>query len=131
MSKSVAVHERSIWIVDYLRRAAEGPERTIRHIWEEASKPRNEDGTGGLGDTATLPTYHRTVAKLVRQGQVEEAGVAPDGAALYCAVAQLSPFSTYTLADLNAALWELSASPRRRACCGKRRADSSRRTRGS
>jgi hypothetical protein len=109
VSKPVAVHERSIWIVDYLRRAAETPERTIRHLWEEASKPRNEDGTGGLGDTATLPTYHRTVAKLVRQGQVEEAGVAADGAALYRAVAQLSPFSTYTLADLNAALWELSA----------------------
>ena len=59
--------------------------------------------TGRYGDTATLPTYHRTVAKLVRQGQVEEAGVAPDGAAMYRAVAQLSPFSTYTLADLNAA----------------------------
>jgi len=109
VSRPVAVYERSIWIVDYLRRAGEGPERTIRHIWEEARKPRNEDGTGGLGDNATLPTYHRTVAKLVRQGQLAEDGPPVDGAALYRAVAQLSSLSTYTLSDLNAALWELSA----------------------
>jgi hypothetical protein len=107
--KPVAVYERSIWIVDYLRRAGEAPQRTIRHIWEEARKPRNEDGTGGLEDVATLPTYHRTVAKLVRQGQLAEDGTALDGAALYRAVAQLSSLSTYTLSDLNAALWELSA----------------------
>lgn len=109
MSKPISVHERSIWIVDYLRRVADGPDRTIRHIWEEAKRSKNEDGTGGLADPATLPTYHRTVAKLVRQGQLAEDGAAADGASLYRAAAQLSPLNTYTLTDLNAALWELSA----------------------
>lgn len=108
MSVPVPVHERSIWIVDHLRRV-DASGRTIREVWEEARKPRNGDGTGGLGDVATVSTYHRTITKLVRQGQVEEVGAGPDGSAVYRAVAQLSPFSTYTLADLNAALWELSA----------------------
>lgn len=109
MSTTVSVYERSIWIVDYLRRVADGGERTIRDIWEDAKKPRNTDGTGGLGDVATLPTYHRTVAKLVRQGQLAEDGAGLDGATLYRVAAQLSQLNTYTLTDLNAALWELSA----------------------
>ncbi len=109
MNTPVKVHDRSIWIVDYLRRSADTRACTIREIWEAAKQPRGENGTGGLADTATLPTYHRTVAKLVRQGQLEEYGTDADGAALYRAIAQLSPLSTYTLTDLNAALWELSA----------------------
>src|SRR5436309_2946652 len=95
--------------MDYLRRAASTSARTIRDIWEAAKEPKGENGAGGLSDTATLPTYHRTMAKLVRQGQLEEHGTHADGAALYRAVAQLSPLSTYTLTDLNAVLWELSA----------------------
>ena len=109
MSGQITVHERCTWIVDYLRRVAGASGRTIRDIWEEARKPSREDGPGGLADPASLPTYHRTVAKLVRQGQLAEDAGTSDGAMLYKAVAQLSPLSTYTLTDLNAALWELSA----------------------
>lgn len=110
MTPAISVYERCIWIVDYLRGVQpESGERSIRHIWEAALQPPRHDGGGGLGDSASLPTYHRTVAKLVRQGQLEEHGVAPDGSMLYRVAAQLSPFSTYTLTDLNAALWELSA----------------------
>lgn len=111
MNTSVAVHDRCIWIVDYLRRMEDTSERTIRHIWDAARQPqpKNADSAGGFGDPASLPTYHRTVAKLVRQGQVVEDGSAKDSASLYRAAPQLSPLSTYTLTDLNAALWELSA----------------------
>jgi hypothetical protein len=110
MSEQITVYERCMWIVDYLRGIeTDSTHRTIRHIWEAGREPKGESGHGGLGDTASLPTYHRTIAKLVRQGQLEEAGIASDGATLYRAAAQLSPFNTYTLNDLNAALWELSA----------------------
>lgn len=107
MSASVTVHERCVWIVDYLRRMEAKAERTIRDMWEAAKRPQDD---GGIADVASLPTYHRTIAKLLRQGQVEEDGTAPDGSAIYRAADQLSPLNTYTLTDLNEALWELSAS---------------------
>lgn len=107
MSASVTVHERCVWTVSYLHRMGDTPERTIRDMWEAAKQPKEELG---IADLASLPTYHRTVAKLVRQGQIEEEGAtAPDGGALYRAADQLSPLNTYTLTDLNEALWELSA----------------------
>ena len=109
MTTSVSVHNRCIWIVDYLRKMEDTSERTIRHIWESARLPKNDTSTGGLDDPASLPTFHRTIAKLVRQGQVEEESSTTDGANLYRATPQLSSLSTYTLTDLNAALWELSA----------------------
>ena len=109
MSSKVSVHDRCIWIVDFLRRHFDEKNRTIREIWECAKRPASDDPEkSGLGDTASLPTYHRTLAKLARQGQVKEDGLSPDGAALYRAADQLSEFATYTLTDLNAALWELS-----------------------
>lgn len=108
MSSKISIHDRCIWIVDYLRRHSDKENRTIRAIWECAKRPAsNNPELSGLGDTASLPTYHRTLAKLVRQGQVEEKGSSPDGAALYQATDQLSEFATYTLTDINT-LWELS-----------------------
>jgi len=107
MSASVAFHERCVWIVDYLRRVEGKPQRTIRDIWEAAKQSREN---GGIGDAASLPTYHRTVAKLVREGQVEEVDTSRDGSAVYKLAEQLSPLNTYTLTDLNEALWQLSAS---------------------
>ncbi|MCY3682840.1 MAG: hypothetical protein OXH16_15675 [Gemmatimonadetes bacterium] len=111
MSSKISIHDRCIWIVDFLRRHSDGQNRTIRAIWERAKRPSSNDlEQSGLEDTASLPTYHRTLAKLVRQGQVEEDGFSPDGAALYRAADQLSEFTTYTLTDINTALWELSVS---------------------
>ena len=112
MSSKISIHDRCIWIVDFLRRHSDGQNRTIRTIWECAKRPVSNDPEqqSGLKDTASLPTYHRTLAKLVRQGQVEEDGFSPDGAALYRAADQLSEFTTYTLTDINTALWELSVS---------------------
>lgn len=106
MPAAVSVHERSGWIVDFLRRQSEP--QTIRTIWENARQPKGSSGSaGGLEDDATLPTYHRTIAKLLRTGQVEEVG-SGDGATLYRASEQLSPFNTYTIDDLKEALWEQS-----------------------
>ena len=108
MSSKISIHDRCIWIVDFLRRHSDEENRTIRAIWECAKRPKSLDPEqSGLGDTASLPTYHRTLAKLVRQGQVKEKGSSPDGAALYRATDQLSEFATYTLTDINT-LWELS-----------------------
>src|SRR5687768_16751820 len=106
MPAAVSVHERSLWIVDFLRRQDEP--QSIRTIWEAARHPKTADGSpGGIEDDATVPTYHRTVAKLVRAGQVEEVATS-DGAALYRASEQLSPLNTYTIDDLKEALWEQS-----------------------
>ncbi|MDE0553559.1 MAG: hypothetical protein OXI24_05045 [Candidatus Poribacteria bacterium] len=109
MNSKISVHDRCIWIVDFLRRHSDGQNRTIRAIWECAKRPASKDPEqSGLEDTASLPTYHRTLAKLVRQGQVEEDNTSSDGAMLYRATDQLSEFATYTLTDINTAL-ELSA----------------------
>lgn len=109
MSASVSVHERSVWIVEYLRQAEEREQCTIRAIWEAARLPKGEGGSGGIDDSASLPTYHRTIAKLLREGQVEEDETTVDGSAVFKAAEQLSPLNTYTLTDLNQALWEMSA----------------------
>ena len=109
MSASVSVHERSVWIVEYMRRAEGRKQRTIRAIWEAARLPKDEDGSSGINDVASLPTYHRTIAKLLREGQLEEDGTTGDGSAVFKATDQLSPLNTYTLTDLNQALWEMSA----------------------
>jgi hypothetical protein len=99
------VHEREVWVVDFLKRSTGGGE-TVRSVWEAAQRLETD---GGLGDTVSLPNYHRTIAKLVRRGQVEEAAAAPDGSSRYAATEQLSPLNTFTLSDLSDALWELSA----------------------
>ena len=107
MSAQPTMHERNVFIVEFLRQNAETAQRTIRDVWAAAARPRSED-RGGLGDEASLPTYHRSVAKLVRDGQLEEDVPNTDGAMLYKIAPQLSPLSTFTQTDLNAALWELS-----------------------
>ena len=107
MSSKISIHDRCIWIVDFLKQHSDKENRTIRAIWECAKRPNDDPEQSGLGDTASLPTYHRTLAKLERQGQVEEDGFSPDGATLYRAADQLSEFATYTLTDINTAL-ELS-----------------------
>lgn len=106
MSSKVEVHEREVWIVNFLNRKAEP--QTVRAIWEAAQEPPKEDGSGGLDDDVSLPTYHRTVNKLVRRGQLEEASQAEGGAARYAVSEQMSPLNTYTLTDLNGVLWEMS-----------------------
>lgn len=107
MSAQPTMHERNVFIVEFLRQNAETPRRTIRDIWEAVRQPRTSDPPG-LGDAASLPTYHRTVAKLVRDGQLEEDITNTEGAMLYKIALQMSSLSTFTQTDLNAALWELS-----------------------
>lgn len=104
MTLKVSVHEREVAIVTYLHRAHDG-KRTIRDMWEALQQSEPE----GVGDEASLPTYHRTVTKLVRRGQLEEDGFGPDGAAQFKVAELLSPLNTVTLTDLDIALWELSA----------------------
>ena len=99
-----SIHAREVWIVDLLRRDPDEG-RTIRWIWEAALLPVDQEG---LAETVSLPTYHRTMAKLVRRGQVEEVGAPDDGPALFRASEQLSPLNTFTLSDLSDALWQLS-----------------------
>lgn len=99
------LHEREVWIVEHVKQSdARG--KTIRDIWEQAQQAVED---GGLAETVSLPTYHRTIAKLVRRGQLEEVEPSEDGAARYTATEQLSPLNTFTLSDLSEALWELSA----------------------
>ncbi len=109
MGDPVSVHDRSVWIIDYLRRTTEPAQRTIRAIWEAARASADDQENSGLSDLASLPTYHRTLGKLLRHGQVTEVGETADGSAVFLAAEQLSPLSTYTLTDLNAAMWEMSA----------------------
>lgn len=99
-----SVHAREVWIVDFLRRQPDEG-KTIRAIWEAARRPVDDDG---LAETVSLPTYHRTMAKLARRGQVEELRTPDDAPALFRATEQLSPLNTFTLSDLSDALWQLS-----------------------
>jgi hypothetical protein len=108
MSALVTMHARNVFIVEFLRQHSEDDRRTIRDIWDAAVRPRADKGESGIGDEASLPTYHRTIAKLVREGQLEEDGPNADGAMLYRVAGQLSALSTFTQTDLNAALWEMS-----------------------
>ena len=107
MNAQIAVHEREAWIIGFLQDARRDEnDRSIRKIWEAASQPRSE---GGLGDTATLPTYHRTINKMTRRGQLKNIDADDGGPSRFAVTSWLSPLNTFTLADLESALWELSA----------------------
>lgn len=107
MTTPIPVHEREVAIVAYLRDAPTD-QRTIRHVWEALRRP---ESNGGIADEAAVSTYHRTVAKLVRRGQLEEDVAAADGSAQYRVAENLSPLNTFTLTDLETVLWEESSPP--------------------
>jgi hypothetical protein len=112
MADDVTVYERDVWIVTYLASAPED-QRTIRDVWERAKQPRrvigDDDvvGPGGLAERASLPTYHRTVAKLVARGFLTADDSHPDGVARYRVAPQVSSVTAISQADLNEALWEI------------------------
>ncbi|HEY6195547.1 MAG TPA: hypothetical protein VI504_10930 [Candidatus Eisenbacteria bacterium] len=112
MSTQISIYERDAWIVRYLQDAPED-KRTIRDIWEHAKDSAHvEDESGvvqprGIGDTATLPTYHRTVAKLVARGFLLSDGSTDGAAARYTVAPRVSPLTPLSQPDLNQALWEL------------------------
>lgn len=111
MSTDITIYERDVWIVSYLSGAPDD-KRTIRDIWEAAQQPRRAVADevrllGGLRETATLPTYHRTVGKLVARGQLEMGKPLPDGTATYKVAPILSSLTPLSQAELNEALWEL------------------------
>lgn len=116
MSAEVSVYERDVWIVKHLQQAP-SDRRTIRDIWMAAQQPRILEDTGddirplgGLADSVTLPSYHRTVDKLVARGQLEvENADATDGPRRYRVAPQVSALTALSQTDLNDALWALGA----------------------
>lgn len=115
MSADVSVYERDVWIVRYLQDAPEDG-RTIRDIWEAAQQPRvgEEDARGirplgGLGEKASLPTYHRTVGKLVARGQLIMLDPGGGEPAVLQLAPQVSSLTALSQTELNEALWELGA----------------------
>lgn len=113
MTVDVTIYERDVWIVRYLQAASDG--RTIREIWEAAQGPRViEDETGirpvgGLEESASLPTYHRTVGKLVARGQLIVREPGDGSSARYSVGPQVSSLTPFSQTELNEALWELGA----------------------
>lgn len=111
MNNRVGVYERDVWIVRYLLDAP-ADKRTIRDIWEAAKQPPHSvdvEGVvqpGGLGDPASLPTYHRTVGKLVARGTLIMDG-GDTGTARYAVASNVSPLTPLSQSDLNEALWDL------------------------
>jgi hypothetical protein len=111
VSTDISIYERDVWIVSYLS-ASPPDKRTIRDIWEAAKEPRRQTSDvirqlGGLGETASLPTYHRTVGKLAARGQLEMGEPLSDGTATYCVTPLVSSLTPLSQTELNEALWEL------------------------
>lgn len=116
----IAIHERDVWIVEFIR-SRENGSASIREIWEAARHPRKPVVSttdemvverGGLGETASLPTYHRTVRKLVARGYLGRASdrdvESSDGdeAARYIVLPQVSALTALSQPDLNELLLE-------------------------
>jgi len=113
---NISIHERDTFIASYLQRKGDSDpsERTIRRIWEAAQQPPDPAPTdsgdmrepGGIGETASLPTYHRTVGKLVSQGKLAVDTELPDGTNCYKVADRVSSVAPLSTDDLNRMLWE-------------------------
>ena len=115
MSADVSVYERDVWIVRYLQQAPDD-QRTIKDVWLAAQQPRvlDDDGSGirplgGLDERTSLPTYHRTVGKLVARGLLQADDPGDGTGQRYRVAPQLSSLTALSQTELNEALWELGA----------------------
>lgn len=109
----VSITERDTFIASYLERNEDPKERTIRRIWEAAQgqhDPSPREGgdirdPGGIGETVSLSTYHRTVGKLVSQGKLEVDTELPDGTKCYKVADRVSSITPLSTGELNRMLW--------------------------
>ena len=126
MKEKGIIIEREVWIVGFLKAAADKNDprvssknkyyQTIKGIWEYSKKgshtktPMNSsilDEYPGFNETASISTYHRTIGKLVAEGVLVHESDTPEGIAIYNVIPWVTSYQPLSKTEMDKALWEL------------------------